>query len=152
LVERWHPRHEIVAVADSTYASLKFLGRCRRLSDPVSFIVRLRLDAALYELASLRKPGQVEATFQEARRYLEVETQRQWSELAIRRTMPALLSLFSLITLFAHQRMVQGPGVLRQAAAYRANPTRPSPMRWRWYGESCGRKGLLAGRTEKWTR
>lgn len=55
-----------MAMADSTYASLKFLGRCRRLSDPVSFIVRLRLDAGLYELASLRKPGQVEATFQEA--------------------------------------------------------------------------------------
>ena len=28
LVGRWHPRHEIVAVADSTYVSLKFLDRC----------------------------------------------------------------------------------------------------------------------------
>jgi hypothetical protein len=67
---------------------------------------------------------QMEATFQEARRHLGVETQRQWSELAIRRTTPALLGLFSLVTLFAHQRMAQGSGALRQAAWYRkAYPT-----------------------------
>ena len=48
----------------------------------------------------------METTFQEARRHLGVETQRQWSELAIRRTTPALLGLFSLITLFAHRPMV----------------------------------------------
>ena len=46
---------------------------------------------------------QIETTFQEARRHLGVETQRQWSELAIRRTTPVLLGLFSLVTLFAHQ-------------------------------------------------
>ena len=68
---------------------------------------------------------QMEATFQEARRHLGVETQRQWSELAIRRTAPALLGLFLLVTLFAHQRMVrQSSGALRQAAWYRkAHPT-----------------------------
>jgi DDE superfamily endonuclease len=67
---------------------------------------------------------QMEATFQEARRHLGVETQRQWSELAIRRATPALLGLFSLVTLFAHRRMVQGSGALRQAAWYRkAYPT-----------------------------
>jgi hypothetical protein len=48
---------------------------------------------------------QMETTFQEARRYPGVETQRQWSDMAIRRTTPALLGLFSLLTLFAHQRM-----------------------------------------------
>jgi hypothetical protein len=63
---------------------------------------------------------QMEATFQEARRHLGVETQRQWSELAIRRTTPALLGLFSFVTLFAHQRMVQQDSdALRQAAWYR---------------------------------
>jgi hypothetical protein len=50
---------------------------------------------------------QMETTFQEARRHLGVETQRQWSELAIRRTTPALLGSFSLVTLLAHQRMVR---------------------------------------------
>lgn len=43
----------------------------------------------------------VEVTFEEVRRHLGVETQRQWSDLAILRTTPALLGLFSLITLWA---------------------------------------------------
>src|ERR671911_1339701 len=59
LVRRWYPQREIVAVADRTYASLKLLDRCRRLSNPITFITRLRLDAALYEPAPPRKPGQI---------------------------------------------------------------------------------------------
>lgn len=43
----------------------------------------------------------VETTFQEVRAHLGVETQRQWSDLAIQRTTPALLGLFSLITVWA---------------------------------------------------
>lgn len=216
LVRRWYPEREIVAVADSAYASLKLLFRCRSLSSPVTFITRLRLDAALYEPAPVRRPGQrgrprlkgerlpnlsvvaedpatvwkpakiaswygsgkrmveiasntavwystglfavplrwvlvrdpqgefktqallctdlradpkkilswfvmrgqLEVTFQEMRRHLGFETQRQWSELAIRRTTPALLGLFSLVTLFAHSRMTQAAGAFRRAAWY----------------------------------
>jgi hypothetical protein len=60
LVRRWQPERQIVAVADSTYyASLKLLDRCRKLADPIIFITRLRLDAALYEAAPLRYPGQI---------------------------------------------------------------------------------------------
>ena len=63
---------------------------------------------------------QMEATFQEMRQRLGFESQRHWSEKAIRRTAPALLALFSLVTLFAHQRMAQGSGiVVRQTAWYR---------------------------------
>ncbi|MCA1838260.1 MAG: transposase [Actinobacteria bacterium] len=66
----------------------------------------------------------LEVTFQEVRRHLGVETQRQWSDLAIRRTTPALLGLFSLVALFAHQRMAQTAGAVRQAAWYRkAHPS-----------------------------
>jgi hypothetical protein len=62
----------------------------------------------------------LEVTFQEARRHLGVETQRQCSDLAIRRTTPALMELFSLVTLFAHRRMVQKSAeTVRQAAWYR---------------------------------
>ena len=43
----------------------------------------------------------VETTFQEARRHLGFETQRQWSDRAIHRTTPLLLGLFSLVTLWA---------------------------------------------------
>ena len=42
-----------------------------------------------------------EVTFGEARRHLGVETQRQWSDLAIARTTPVLLGLYSLVTLWA---------------------------------------------------
>jgi len=59
LVRRWHPERGIVAVADGGYASLKLLHRCRRLSNPITFITRLRLDAALYEPAPPRRPGQM---------------------------------------------------------------------------------------------
>ena len=47
-----------------------------------------------------------------------IETQRQWSELAIVRTTPALLGLFSLVTLLAHQ-LLQGKELrARQAVWY----------------------------------
>ncbi len=224
LVRRWYPERQIVAVADGTYASLKLLDRCRRLSNPItSFVTRLRLDAALYEPAPPRRPGQMgrprlkgerlpnlsvvaedpttlwtpitvanwygsaertveiisetavwhstglpavplrwvlvrdpdleefdtqallctdldadperivswfvrrwqmEATFQEARQRLGFETQRHWSEMAIQRTAPALLALFSLVALFAHQRMAQGSGIVRRTAWYdKKHPT-----------------------------
>ena len=42
---------------------------------------------------------QLEVTFQEVRTHLGVETQRQWSDLAIARTTPILLGLFSWATL-----------------------------------------------------
>src|SRR5215210_2313100 len=222
VVRRWYPKREIVATADRAYASLKLLESCRRLSEPITFVTRLRLDAALYEPASPRRPGQIgrlrikgerlpnlsavgedpktvwepteiadwygsedrtveiasatavwystglpavpirwvlirdpeggfepqallctdldadpeqvvrwyvmrwqlEVTFQEARRHLGFETQRQWTELAIRRTTPALLGLFSVVTLFAHGRMARAAGALRQAAWYhKRHPT-----------------------------
>ena len=222
VLRRWYPEREIVAVADRAYASLKLLESCRKLSDPITFVSRLRLDAALYEPAPPRRPGQIgrprlkgerlpnlsvvaqdprtgwkptkiadwygsedrvveiasetavwystglpavpvrwvlirdpeggfepqallctdldadperivpwfvmrwqlEVTFQEMRRHLGFETQRQWSELAIRRTPPALLGLFSIVTLFAHQRMRRSMQAIRKAAWYRkSRPT-----------------------------
>src|SRR5215210_5386427 len=223
LLRRWYPQREIVAVADRAYASLKLLESCRKLRNPITFVTRLRLDAALYEPASPRRPHQIgrprlkgarlpnlsviaedpntvwkptkianwygseermvevasetavwystglfavpvrwvlvrdpegkfktqallctdleadpqkilswyvmrwqlEVTFQEVRKHLGFETQRQWSELAIRRTTPALMGLFSLVTLIAHGRMVQASGVFRRQAGWyhKAHPT-----------------------------
>jgi hypothetical protein len=216
VLRRWHPKREMVAVADRAYASLKLLESCRKLTDPITFVTRLRLDAALYEPAPPRRPHQIgrprikgerlpnlsavaqdpktvwesteianwygsedrtveiasetavwystglpavpirwvlirdpeggfkpqallctdlqadperivrwfvmrwqlEVSFQEARRHLGFETQRQWSELAIRRTTPALLGLFSLVTLFADRQMRRAAGALRRQAAW----------------------------------
>jgi hypothetical protein len=214
-VRRWLPGRRLVVVADGGYAVLELLDACRRLTNPVIMITRLRLDAALYDPAPPRKPGakgrprlkgqrqptlaarivdpvtvwqlcaagwygggtrevelasgaavwyhsglpvvpirwvlirdplgqfepqallctdlevtpeqivawfvlrwQVEVTFEESRRHLGVETQRQWSDLAILRTTPALLGLFSLVTLLVHH-LLQGKELpTRQAAWY----------------------------------
>jgi hypothetical protein len=61
----------------------------------------------------------VEVTFEETRRHLGVETQRQWSDLAILRTTPCLLGLFSIVALMADRLEASGGLPLRQAAWYR---------------------------------
>lgn len=62
----------------------------------------------------------VEVTFEESRRHLGVETQRQWSDQAITRTTPALFALFSLVCLMAHRLVVLGhPLPIRVTAWYR---------------------------------
>ncbi len=67
---------------------------------------------------------QVEVTFQETRKHLGVETQRQWSDAAILRTTPALLALFSLICLWADDIHRQRHITPRAAAWYpKTTPT-----------------------------
>ncbi len=61
---------------------------------------------------------QLEVTLAEVRAHLGVETQRQWSAKAIARTTPALLGLFSLVTLLAHHSLQQGKLPVRQTAWY----------------------------------
>jgi hypothetical protein len=61
---------------------------------------------------------QLEVTQQEARAHMGLESQRQWSDLAILRTTPALLGLFSLVTLFAHHLLRGADLPPRQAAWY----------------------------------
>jgi hypothetical protein len=66
----------------------------------------------------------VEVTFQEMRTHLGFETQRQWSEPAIKRTTPALFGLFSLIVLLAHQLTDHHPLPVRSTAWYtKTQPT-----------------------------
>lgn len=65
-----------------------------------------------------RQRWQVEVTFEEVRAHLGVETQRQWSDLAILRTTPALLALFSIVVLWAHQLQSQLEFSLPQSAWY----------------------------------
>ena len=246
LVRRWYPEREVVAVADGGYASLTLLDRCRGLKRPITFITRLRLDAALYEPAPPRRPHQIgrprlkgerlpnlsvvaedratiwtpltiadwygsgersvevvsgtalwystglpavpirwvlisdpyevfdtqallctdlsadpeqiilwfvrrwqmEATFQEIRQRLGFETQRHWSEKAIRRTAPALLGLFSLVTLFAHQHITDDAETSSEDLHGTTSPVRPSLMLWEWCARSYGRRRsrLFAGR------
>jgi hypothetical protein len=60
---------------------------------------------------------QLEVTFQQARRHLGVETQRQGSEKAIGRTTPVLLGLFSWITLVAHALYTAHPSAAPRQAS-----------------------------------
>lgn len=54
-VKRWLPQREVVVVADSSFAALELLAAVRR---EVTMITRLRLDAALYQPAPVRRPRQ----------------------------------------------------------------------------------------------
>jgi hypothetical protein len=66
----------------------------------------------------------METTFQESREHLGVETQRQWSDLAIARTTPALFGLFSLLTLWAANPKIVPNLRPRSAAWYdKSQPT-----------------------------
>ena len=213
-LRRWLPDRALVIVADSSYAVLDLLHFCQSLSHPVTLITRLRLDAALYEPAPRRLPGQKgrprlkgqrlptlkqlldqpatvwtavmlpwyegtlcrleivsrtavwyhcgkapvpirwvlirdpqgefqpqallctdldvepgqviewfvlrwqqEVTFQQVRTHLGVETQRQWSDLAIARTTPVLFGLFSWVTLAANA-LRDGQAVPVRSAAW----------------------------------
>jgi len=60
----------------------------------------------------------LETTFEEARAHLGLETQRQWSTLAIQRTTPLLLGLFSFITLLTDRLLMTHACPVRTAAWY----------------------------------
>jgi len=62
----------------------------------------------------------VEVTFEETRRHLGVETQRQWSDWAIARTTPVLFALFSRVCLMAYRLVALGHALpIRVTAWYR---------------------------------
>ncbi len=79
------------------------------------FVLRWQLEVTPYQVRG--------RLFQEARTHLGMETQRQWSDLAIARTTPALLGLFSWTTLAAHSLQKHHPITQRTAAWY----DKPSP-------------------------
>jgi hypothetical protein len=64
------------------------------------------------------KRWSLETTFEEGRAHLGLETQRQWSDLAIERTTPLLFGLYSLVTLFGQALYPDGQLPLMQAAWY----------------------------------
>ncbi len=68
----------------------------------------------------------VETTFQEVRSHLGVETQRQWSDLAILRTTPVLLGLFSMITIWASALTASDKSLLRPHSAAWYNKKEPT--------------------------
>ena len=86
-------------------------------------------DLALKPVAILSRfvfRWRIETTFQEVREHLGIETQRQWSDLAILRITPALLGLYSLITLWAHGLMATTTTAVRPHPAIWYNKSQPT--------------------------
>ena len=61
----------------------------------------------------------VEVTFEEVRAHLGVETQRQWSDLAIARTTPALFAMFSIVVLMAIEMLKDTTMPIMKCAWYK---------------------------------
>jgi DDE superfamily endonuclease len=88
-------------------------------------LVSTRLDHAPTQMLEwFVRRWTMEVTLEEARAHLGIETQRQWSDLAIGRTTPALFGLYSLVTLMAHALLQAEARVVRAAAWYaKVHPT-----------------------------
>ena len=70
-------------------------------------------------VSDFMKRWSLEVTFEESRAHLGIETQRQWSDLAIERSTPLLFGLYSLVTLFGQALHPDGCIPVAQVAWYR---------------------------------
>jgi Archaeal putative transposase ISC1217 len=70
-------------------------------------------------IGSFIKRWTIEVTFEESRAHLGIETQRQWSDLAIERSTPGLLGLYSLVALFGKRLYPDGKIPVHRTAWYR---------------------------------
>jgi hypothetical protein len=92
--------------------------------EPQALVTTQREYAPLQILEWFVRRWTMEVTFEEARAHLGLETQRQWNDLAIGRTTPALFGLYSLVTLVAHGLLQAEARVVRTAAWYvKVRPT-----------------------------
>lgn len=86
----------------SQHIDLKVVWVKMRSSDEI-ILMTTDIEMDLIEIISLYvKRWNIEVTFRECRDYLGVETQRQWSDLAIARSTPFLFGLYSLIVLMGN--------------------------------------------------
>ncbi len=69
-------------------------------------------------VSSFIKRWTIEVTFEESRAHLGVQTQRQWSDLAIERSTPCLLGMFSLVALFGKALHPDGNVPVQRTAWY----------------------------------
>jgi len=60
----------------------------------------------------------LEVTFEEVREHLGAETQRQWSDKAIARTIPILLGLYTMVCLICNRLQEERPIKVAQTALY----------------------------------
>ena len=91
--------------------------------DPQTFFCTLPTATPLQILSWFVLRWCLETTFEAVRAHLGVETQRQWSTLAIQRTTPLLLGLFSFVTLLTDRLLTTQTCPTRTAAWY----AKPAP-------------------------
>jgi hypothetical protein len=77
------------------------------------------LQTAAQIIRDFMKRWSLEVTFEEGRTHLGIETQRQWSDLAIERTTPLLFGLYSLVALFGQAVHPDGQIPVAQTGWYR---------------------------------
>ncbi len=91
---------------------------------PAAFFATDQSASSLQILAWVIARWGIEVTFEEVRAHLGFESQRQWSPNAILRTSPAILGLFSFVTLLAYHLSRSRPLPTRTAAWYhKTQPT-----------------------------
>jgi hypothetical protein len=93
--------------------------------DPVGLLCTDLTQEARNIVPWLVQRWRLEVTFEEARRHLGVESQRQWSDQAIARTTPLLLGLFSWVTLLAPALYSSHPAASPRQAAWYSKPLPP---------------------------
>ena len=86
--------------------------------EPRAYFSTNQVQCAAEIVEDFVKRWPIEVTYEESRAHLGVETQRQWSDLAIERSTPCLLGLYSLVVLVGHALHPDGKIPLEQAAWY----------------------------------
>ena len=86
--------------------------------EPRAYFCTEQSQSAVEVVSLFIKRWTIEVTFEESRAHLGVETQRQWSDLAIERSTPCLLGMFSLVALFGAALHPQGNIPVQRTAWY----------------------------------
>src|SRR5881396_375304 len=86
--------------------------------EPKAYFSTDQAQSAVEIVEDFVKRWSLEVTYEESRAHLGVGTQRQWSDLAIERSTPCLLGLYSLVVLLAHALHPDGQVPVQQAAWY----------------------------------
>ena len=86
--------------------------------EPKAYFSTDQAQSAMEIVEDFVKRWSIEVTYEESRVHLGIETQRQWSDLAIERSTPCLLGLYSLVVLWGHALHLDGKIPLQQAAWY----------------------------------
>ncbi len=86
--------------------------------EPKAYFSTDQAQSAVEIVEDVVKRWSIEVTYEESHAHLGVETQRQWSDLAIERSTPCLLGLYSLVVLLGQALHPDGKIPLQQAAWY----------------------------------